>query len=126
MGLLDGVIGGLVGGEMATVVNGLIERHGGVSGIVAQLEKQGLGPAVKSWVGTGPNQPVTADQLSSVLGSDKVAAMAQRLGVNPQTATTALAALLPVVVDHLTPKGQVEPGADLGAALTALKSKFLA
>jgi hypothetical protein len=36
MGLLDGMLGGLVGGEMAAVISGLVERHGGVQGIVAQ------------------------------------------------------------------------------------------
>ena len=51
MGLFDGILGGVVGGEMATVVNGLIEKHGGVQGIVAQMESQGLGNTVKSWVG---------------------------------------------------------------------------
>ena len=47
MSLLDGLLGGVVGGEMATVVNGFIERHGGVQGIVAQMEQQGLGNTVK-------------------------------------------------------------------------------
>jgi uncharacterized protein YidB (DUF937 family) len=51
MGLLDGLMGGVVGAEMVSVVNGLIEKHGGVQGIVSQLEQQGLGSTVKSWVG---------------------------------------------------------------------------
>ena len=55
MGLLDGILGGVVGGEMVSVVNGLIEKHGGVQGIVKQFEQQGLGETVKSWVGTGAN-----------------------------------------------------------------------
>ena len=107
MGLLDGVIGGLVGGEMATVVNGLIERHGGVSGIVAQLEKQGLGPAVKSWVGTGPNQPVTADQLHKALGAGTMQDLAAKFGLNPQDFAQKLAQVLPQVIDKLTPNGVV-------------------
>jgi len=57
MGLLDGVLGGAVGAEMATAVNGFITTHGGVQGIVAQMEKQGFGNTVKSWVGTGPTRP---------------------------------------------------------------------
>ena len=48
MGLLDGLLGGAVGAEMVTVVNGLIEKHGGVQGIIAQLEQQGLGGTVRS------------------------------------------------------------------------------
>ncbi len=51
MGLLDGVLGGLVGGEMATVVSGLIEKHGGVQGIISQMKQHGLGATVQSWVG---------------------------------------------------------------------------
>jgi hypothetical protein len=63
MGMFDGLLGGVVGAEMATVVNGLIEKHGGIQGIVAQLEQQGLGGTVRSWVGTGANLPITADQI---------------------------------------------------------------
>ena len=58
MGLLDGILGGVVGGEMVAVVNGLIEKHGGVQDIVSQLQQQGLGTTVQSWVGMGPNQPI--------------------------------------------------------------------
>ena len=63
MGLFDGILGGVVGAEMAVAVNHLIEKHGGLSGIVDQLKQKGLGDTVKSWVGTGPNQPVAPDQL---------------------------------------------------------------
>ena len=48
MGLLDGLLGGVIGAEMVTVVNGLIEKHGGVQGIVAQFEQQGFGATVRS------------------------------------------------------------------------------
>ena len=70
MGMFDGLLGGVVGAEMATVVNGLIEKHGGIQGIVAQLEQQGLGGTVRSWVGTGPNQPITADQVHQAFGPE--------------------------------------------------------
>jgi uncharacterized protein YidB (DUF937 family) len=107
MGLLDGVIGGLVGGEMATVVNGLIEKHGGVAGIVSQLEQNGLGATVRSWVGTGPNQPVTADQLHKALGAGTMQDMAARFGLDPQDFAHKLAQVLPQVIDKLTPAGTV-------------------
>jgi uncharacterized protein YidB (DUF937 family) len=107
MGLLDGVIGGLVGGEMATVVNGLIARHGGISGIVSQLEQQGLGPTVRSWVGTGPNQPITADQLHRALGSGTIQELAAKFGLDPQDFAQKLAQVLPQVIDKLTPGGVV-------------------
>ncbi|HEX3845989.1 MAG TPA: YidB family protein, partial [Steroidobacteraceae bacterium] len=70
--MFDGIIGGLVGAEMASVVNGLIEKHGGVQGIVAQLEQQGLGGTVRSWIGTGPNQPISPDQVHQAFGPDLI------------------------------------------------------
>lgn len=110
MGLLDGVLGGVVGGEMATVVNSLIEKHGGMQGLIAQFEKQGLGSTVKSWVGNGANLPITPDQVHQVLGSQTVQAMAARFGINPQEMAQRIAQALPKAIDHLTPTGAVNPG----------------
>ena len=108
MGLFDSVIGGLVGGEMATVVNGLIEKHGGVQGIVAQMEQQGLGNTVKSWVGGGANQPISADQVHVAFGSDVIAGLAAKAGLNPQDLAQKLAQALPQAINHLTPGGVVQ------------------
>ena len=58
------------------VVNGLIERHGGLPGIIAQLEQQGLGNTVRSWIGTGPNQPISPDQVHQAFGPDLVKQLA--------------------------------------------------
>ena len=107
MGLLDGLLGGVVGAEMATVVNALIEKHGGLQGIVAQLEQQGLGGTVRSWVGTGANQPITADQIHQAFGSDAVKELAAKVGLSPQDLAAKLSAILPQAVDKLTPGGTV-------------------
>ena len=105
MGLLDGLLGGAVGAEMVTVVNGLIEKHGGVQGIVAQLEQQGLGGTVRSWVGTGANQPITADQVHQAFGSDTVKELAAKVGMTPQDLASKLSQFLPQAIDKLTPGG---------------------
>lgn len=133
MGLFDQLLGGVVGqfgttkdrGSLMDLATNVIQGQGGLNGLLGQLRSAGLAEHADSWVGTGANKPVTSDQLSGALGSGNIAAMAQKLGINPQVAAAGLAALLPVVIDHLTPKGQVEQGTDLGAALTALKSRFL-
>lgn len=109
MGLLDGVLGGLVGGEMASVVNGLIERHGGVQGIVAQLHSQGLGATVQSWIADGPNQGITPDQVHQTFGADTINALAAKAGLSPQELAAKLSAILPQAIDKLTPGGVV-PG----------------
>src|SRR5271163_390397 len=107
MGLFDGILGGVVGAEMATVVNGLIEKHGGVQGIVAQLEQQGLGGTVRSWVGTGANQPITADQIHQAFGSDAVKQLAAKIGMTPEDLAAKLSTILPQAIEELTPGGVV-------------------
>jgi uncharacterized protein YidB (DUF937 family) len=109
MGLLDGVLGGAVGAEMATVVNGFIAQHGGVQGIVAQMEKQGLGNTVKSWVGTGANAPITPDQVHATFGPEIISSMAAKFGLSPQELAQKLSQVLPQAVDRLTPTGTVKP-----------------
>ena len=105
MSLLDGVIGGAVGAEMVSVVNGLIQKHGGVQGIVNQLQQQGLGPTVQSWINDGPNQPISPNQVHQAFGTDAINAIAARLGMNPQDLAQKLSHALPQVIDKLTPNG---------------------
>jgi uncharacterized protein YidB (DUF937 family) len=107
MGLLDGLLGGAVGAEVATAVNSLIEKHGGVQGVVAQLEQQGLGGTVRSWVGTGANQAITPDQIHQAFGSETVTALAAKVGLSPQDLATKLSAFLPQAIDKLTPSGAI-------------------
>jgi uncharacterized protein YidB (DUF937 family) len=135
MGMLDQILGGLTGqaggssqqgGSLMDICTNMIQGQGGLNGMLAKFQNAGLGAQADSWVSTGQNQPVTPGQMSNALGSDSIAGLARKFGINPQMATTALAALLPVVIDHLTPKGRVEQNQDLGSELTALRSKFTA
>jgi uncharacterized protein YidB (DUF937 family) len=105
--LLDGLVGGAVGAEMVSVVNGLIQKHGGVQGIVNQLQQQGLGPTVQSWINDGPNQPMSPNQVHQAFGADAINAIAARLGMNPQELAQKLSHALPQVIDKLTPNGTV-------------------
>jgi uncharacterized protein YidB (DUF937 family) len=98
MGLFDGVLGGVVGAEMASVVNQLIEKHGGVQGIVTQLE-----------VSTGPNQPISPTQVHQAFGPSVLSELAAKTGLNPQELAQKLSQVLPQVVDKLTPAGTVPP-----------------
>jgi uncharacterized protein YidB (DUF937 family) len=107
MGLLDGLIGGAVGAELTSVVSNAIEQHGGLPGLISQFEQQGLGGVVHSWVGTGPNQSISAEQLHQVLGSATVQQMAAKFGINPQVLLQQLSQVLPQAVDKMTPGGTV-------------------
>ena len=107
MGLLDGLIGGVVGAGMTTVVNQILERHGGLQGVVSEFERNGLGATVQSWVGTGPNQAISSDGINRVLGNDLLQQLAAKTGLSVQDLTQKLAQVLPDAVDKLTPDGVV-------------------
>ncbi len=107
MGILDGVIGGLVSAGATAVISKVIEQHGGVQGIVQQFEKSGLGSIAQSWVGTGANQAISADQIKQALGSNAVQELAAKAGIPADEIAKKLADLLPAAIDKLTPAGQV-------------------
>lgn len=106
------------GGSLIGVVGQLIERAGGVQGLISMLQQQGLGGAVQSWVGTGANQPVSGDQLGQALHGggmgSLVQEMAGKLGVDPNVLLGGLSKVLPQAVDHLTPDGQMPVAAQVG------------
>jgi uncharacterized protein YidB (DUF937 family) len=105
--MFDGVLGGIVGAGMVSVVNGIIEQHGGLQGVINEFEKNGLGPTVKSWVGTGPNEPISADQVHQVLGPDLLQQLSAKSGLSIQELAQKLSQVLPQAVDRLTPNGAV-------------------
>ncbi len=105
MGLFDGLIGGAIGAEMVTVVNGLVERHGGFQGMISEMQSKGLGGAVQSWIGPGDNQAVSPDQIHQAFGADTIAQLAAKVGVSPDVLASKLSEVLPQAVDHVTPNG---------------------
>lgn len=127
MGLLDGILGSVLGGNsgggsnpllqiaMQMLANkggggtggGAMDAMGGLGGIISAFQKGGLGHLTDSWVGTGDNLPVSGDQLSQVLGSDKISQIASQLGMSQSDAAGGLAKILPDLINHVTPNGQV-------------------
>jgi uncharacterized protein YidB (DUF937 family) len=132
MGLMDMAMGAL-GSAMQD--KGLLQAasellsndsaQGGLSGLVEKFQQAGLSDVVGSWIGRGENMPISADQISQVLGSDAVAGIAEKFGLNAQELSSGLAQHLPSLVDKLTPQGQMPEGglgnaADLIGALGSL------
>ena len=122
MGLLDSILGtGAAGASgknalKAAAILGaveLIRRNGGLHGLADKLRSGGLGNAVNSWISHGPNQAVAPGQLESALGPGVLQDLAARLGLSPQQASEHLAEVLPQVVDHATPDGEIPPGGEL-------------
>jgi uncharacterized protein YidB (DUF937 family) len=93
--------------QMTQAVSEAFATQGGIDGLVAKLRANGLGPQVDSWVSTEPNQPVEPQQLGAALGPDTVNHLSSRTGLPIQSLLPLLAAILPMIINHLTPNGQV-------------------
>jgi uncharacterized protein YidB (DUF937 family) len=118
MGILDslensGVLKGVLGQLEATVVPAVLSEvlgnggQGGLSAIVAKLQQAGFGDQVKSWIGTGANLPITAEQLQQVLDSDTVKQLAAKFNIPIDQLVKVLAQQLPTAVDHASPNGRL-------------------
>src|SRR5690606_25975810 len=96
-------------------------------GLIQKFQQGGLGEVVASWIGSGPNQPVSPGQLQSVLGNDLVSQLAQRSGQDSGSVLSALSAMLPSLIDQATPNGEasVQSGQDssLLSALSGMLGK---
>jgi len=68
--------------------------------------------------------PISHDEIGKVLGQSNIQSMGQRVGLPAQTTVGGLAALLPVLIDQLTPKGQVDNQTDVASALKALRGQL--
>jgi uncharacterized protein YidB (DUF937 family) len=129
MGLLDSLLGQVLGGAQGATGSGgsgnaaLLQAvvgmlgndapGGGLSGLIAGFQRGGLGDVMSSWISSGQNHPISPDQLGQVLGPDTVRALTQQTGGHPGDMLGQLAQLLPQVIDQLTPHGQV-PASGLG------------
>ena len=140
MGLLDSVLGSVIGNMaggrlgggaaadiLMRVMGGLLNQAGdglggGLGDLLQRFQRGGLGEVAASWVGTGQNLPISAEQLQSVLGGDQIGALAQQAGLSQGDLMGQLAQLLPQVVDRLTPNGQLPAGdeADLSGMLSGM------
>lgn len=125
--ILGSVLGGAQapqGGAPTTSPGDLVGTLGGLGGLTQLLENAGLGDAVKSWVGTGANQPVSPDQVSQALApGGQLQQLADTAGVSTDEAAQQLSSILPDVINHLTPSGDVPQGS---FDLAGLAQKFLA
>jgi uncharacterized protein YidB (DUF937 family) len=132
MGLLDGIVGSALGGtqsmqagnplgsllnslggsqgrggDLLTGVVGMIQQNGGLPGVLEMLRGSGMASQADSWVGTGANAEISADQVQQVFGNSGLGNLASQLGTSHGEASSMLAKVLPELVNQLTPQGQV-------------------
>ncbi|WHZ23970.1 MAG: hypothetical protein OJF47_003082 [Nitrospira sp.] len=135
MGLLDQLgqaAAGMAGGgdkqnPLMQAVIGLLGQNssvGGLGGLVQAFQKNGLGDIVNSWVGTGKNLPISAEQIQQGLGGDLLKQLAAQAGVSSEAAGGQLANLLPGLIDRLTPEGKLPDTTLIEQGLNLLRGKL--
>ena len=107
-----GPAGGLGGIDTSQIAGKLLDVIGPavVQTIVEQLNANGLGAKVNSWLGRGANEPLTVDQVRDALGNQKVQEIARSLGIPADKLAEILAKNLPQAVDKASPDGTLKLG----------------
>jgi len=132
MGLFDELLRSAIGSQASDpykqstgLVEGLVSmlqdpRTGGIDGLARMFDQQGMGAEANSWIGTGSNRSITPEQLSQVLGPQRVQSLSSGTGLGTAAGAAAIAALLPVLIDKLTPDGRAPQTSSLGGLLEGL------
>ncbi len=116
--------GGGLGDILGQVLGGSSRGSGGLGGLLEQFQRAGFGDQARSWVGTGRNEPLPDDALEQVFGRGGLAEIARRAGVSERDASQGLSQLMPEVVDHVTPDGQLPDGTALRASVESLAKRL--
>ena len=116
--------------EQSKVVNGIVDvlfsRGPGLAGLIDKFKNKGLGSQASSWISRGENLPVSPHQVEQVLGPELLQEIATKTGLPLETVKQKLSALLPPVVDQLTPEGSVPQEDILQKGLNFLRNRFAA
>ena len=78
-----------------------------ISSLIGGMQSSGLGDILQSWLGDGDNTAVSSQQLSGMLGNDKISAFASQLGLSEEEAVGGLQDALPQMVDKASSGGSL-------------------
>ena len=116
-------------GGQSSMLDNLLEmlndqKSGGITGLIQKFNEKGLGDHMSSWISTGENLPISADQIKDALGSDKIKELASKLNLDEHDTSKSLADLLPHLINKLTPDGSVPHQDMLSQGIDILKKKL--
>jgi outer membrane protein OmpA-like peptidoglycan-associated protein/uncharacterized protein YidB (DUF937 family) len=116
MGAMDLVVNelqskfGISGGNASTLLSSVLtyinDQGTGLRGVLDRFKLAGLGDSVSSWL-SGTPKAISAENVESALGSNTVSTIASRAGLSTATTASALAFVLPKIVQRMAPGGQI-------------------
>lgn len=132
LGAFDTAPGGIptnAGRLLPALLDQMRAYPGGIAGFLSALRQGGLGEAVSSWLGTGPNRTVTSEELRSAMGPDMLQTIISQSGEGESGVLKGLTTLLPLVIDKLSPDGvlsdeELDPN-ELNGMLSKVMGRFL-
>src|SRR5215813_15017234 len=107
---ISGFLGQLSDSLGGASAGGLLS--GGLSELLERFRQSGHGETAESWVGTGPNKPVTPPQLEHAIGPEVLETLSKQTGLSRAELLTKLSRELPDAVDKYTPHGRLPTQAD--------------
>ena len=102
---LDGLLDRLRGTLGEAGAGGLLS--GGLGELVDRFKQTGQADTANSWVGTGPNKPVTPSELEQAIGPDVLDTLTKQTGFSREELLARLSRELPNAVDKYTPQGRL-------------------
>ena len=110
------------GNLLLQIALSMLQQNGGLPEVINKFRQGGLSQQADSWVGTGQNMNISADQLEQVFGSSTINDLASRVGMPADQAGSAVAQMLPEIINRLTPQGQVPENSneEISQGLSAL------
>jgi len=117
------------GGGLGDAIGGMFGRTasgggGALGGLLEQMQKAGFADQARSWVGTGQNMPIAPEALDQIFGEQGIGEIARHAGLTPRQTSEGLSALLPEVVDRVTPDGQVPDLDQLTMSVEGLRRRL--
>jgi uncharacterized protein YidB (DUF937 family) len=131
-GGVGSMLGGGVGALLPTLLPAVLGMLGGTGAagpsgmhqLTDSMHANGLGDIARSWIGSGANQPISAAQIAQVLTPAQMAELSAKTGLPADQVSSAVAAILPDVVNSLTPGGALPDHDQVRSTTSQLQDMF--
>lgn len=115
---LTSALGGLMGGSGGDGID--------IAGLVSKMQSNGgLTNLVSSFLGDGANESMSSNQVNEIFSSNQISEFASKLNIDPETARSGLADMVPQVIDKSSSGGSILDSVGGIGGLMGMASKFM-